>query len=131
MFLLLILNVYLFSGLDLISESFLDLGKFKLQLFIERFPQSEIFPQSGMCSPLLIQKVLFSNAIYKLLRGNCPGQKSVVTCSRKNLMGAVIRGSLIRGGSGENVLGTKVQEAIALGKFHDWGANVQGETIQG
>lgn len=31
--------------------------------------------------------MLFSNAIYKLFEGNCPGQKFVVTCSRRNFMG--------------------------------------------
>ena len=40
-----------------------------------------------------------SNAIYKLFRGNCPGQKSVVTCSGRNFLGeTTIREMLFKGG---------------------------------
>ena len=41
--------------------------------------------------------MLLSNAIYKLFKGNCPEQKSVVTCSGRNFMGGSCPGVVVQG----------------------------------
>ena len=60
--------------------------------------------------------MFFSNAIYKLFRSNCSGQKSVVTCFVRNFMEDSCPRLVVQGGG--VILGAKVQEAIALEGFH-------------
>ena len=83
-------------------------------------------------------KQYFSNAIYKLCRANSPGQKSIVTCSRRTVGGGGGGGGVGGGGqlsasscsggnySQKNVLGPKVQGAIALGEIQEGCGNCLG-----
>ena len=79
-------------------------------------------------------KQYFSNAIYKLCRANSPGQKSIVTCSRRTVGGVgQLFDSSCSGGnySQKNVLGPKVQGAIALGEIQEGCGNCLGGNYSG
>ena len=61
--------------------------------------------------------MLFSNAIYKLIRGNFPGQKSKGICHGRNFiedscLGVVVQGELFR----EKCSGANAQRGISWGK---------------
>ena len=81
--------------------------------------------------------MLFSNAIYKLIRGNFPGQKSKGICHGRNFiedscLGVVVQGELFR----EKVLGQMPKGEfhggnIFLGLGNCPGGNYQGVIVRG
>ena len=84
-------------------------------------PLLNFFQNLFKISKLECVKSFFSHGIYKLFRGNVPGQKSVVTCSGRNFKGDQLsRGSC----SGRNYSG--ISRGISCP-----GVVVQGGIIQG
>ena len=93
-------------------------------------------------------KSAFSNAIYKLFRGNCPRQKSVGICFGKNFMdgscpGVVVLGELFRkkcpgskspgdNYSGRNFMGAAIGGKLSLrGNFIGDSCSEGGAIFQG
>ena len=103
-----------------------------MNLFIYRknFQQVKYFHEVPCTAPVLnyfrnlfkisklecVNSAFFPNTTYKLFRGNCPGQKSVVICSGRNFVeggcpGLVVQGELFR----EKCPGGKSREVNFMG----------------
>ena len=79
----------------------------------------------------MCKQSFFSNAIYKLFRGNLPRQNPVVTCSARNFIGKGREGAggggvrqlsrvscSARNYSGKNVQGEKSRRKLPSREFH-------------